>query len=213
MRAQDDSVKKIYCAGPLFNDPEQREMEALAKALEDASYTTFLPHRDGLEFSKAVICLHEKGILAQTANAILSRAIFALDVYQVEQSDGVVVNMNGRVPDEGAMVEAGIAWVLHKKIVIYKKDSRTLLNGTDNPLVLGLSNFISVDSAEDVVKKFDMLFEKKDDGAEHTSSTPLSFDAMVKKGGEVYNMMVRKKEDVDALCDVLLELFGGECGS
>mgnify|MGYP003981738111 CR=1 FL=1 len=49
-----------------------------------------------------------------------------------------MLNINGRVPNEGTVVEAGIAWNAGKKIVIYKTDLRTLLKGSDNPLLSGL---------------------------------------------------------------------------
>ena len=39
------------------------------------------------------------------------------------------------------MVEAGIAWAHNKAIVIFRSDSRSLIEGNCNPLVLGLSDF------------------------------------------------------------------------
>ena len=66
--------------------------------------------------------------------------------------------MNGRVPDEGAMVETGIAWAFEKPIVIYKNDSRSLLSGIDNPLVIGLSNFNLIDNIQKIPIKFNQLF-------------------------------------------------------
>ncbi len=203
------SRKRIYCAGPLFNESEKQEMKRLAEALESASYGTFLPHRDGLEFSQAAKCLQKKGIPSALVNSVLSRAIFALDVFQVVNCHGLVLNMNGRVPDEGAMVEAGIAWANNKKIVIFKNDARTLLNGSDNPLVLGLSNFCATDSCEGVTARFNELFADDTDVPVTTSAHDLSFKTMVKKGEEIYSHMAGAP-DMEELCQVLLDLFEQE---
>ena len=209
MSTQRSSLKSIYCAGPLFNSSEKKEMEDLAKILEGASFTTFLPHRDGLEFSKAAECLQKKGVLAPQANSILSHAIFALDVFQVIRCDGLLLNMNGRVPDEGAMVEAGIAWAQGKKIVIFKNDARTLLNGVDNPLVLGLSNFYAVNSLSDVASQFKKLFEQDGSKRKAVADIDVSFRSMVEKGKEIYSHMNSAK-DIESLCEILLALFGKE---
>ncbi|OTP76147.1 Nucleoside 2-deoxyribosyltransferase [Caballeronia sordidicola] len=42
---------RVYCAGPLFNARERAEMDSIASVLEQAGFSTFLPHRDGLEFA------------------------------------------------------------------------------------------------------------------------------------------------------------------
>ena len=89
-------------------------MACIAGALEKAGYTVFLPQRDGLELARLLPKLIEKGLSAEKASKILNRAIFDVDVFQIIDSQGLILNMNGRVPDEGAMVEAGIAWS-HKK--------------------------------------------------------------------------------------------------
>ena len=72
----------------------------------------------------------------------MHRAIFALDAYQVVVGCGsLVCNINGRVPDEGAVAEASMAWTLGKPVVLYKQDIRTAVSGRDNPLVAGLAEF------------------------------------------------------------------------
>jgi len=53
----------------------------------------------------------------------------------------LVVNLNGRVPDEGAVSEAAIAWSVGRIVVGYKNDVRSLYMGKDNPLVVGLFGF------------------------------------------------------------------------
>lgn len=139
-------MARIYCAGPLFNKSERSEMAEIARVLEEAGHTTFLPHRDGLEFARLMPELRMQGLDANSADRVLLRSIFALDVYQLLKAcDGVVANINGRVPDEGTVVEVALAWHAGKPLVLYKADSRSLLNGSDNPMLTGLSNFESFD--------------------------------------------------------------------
>ena len=54
----------------------------------------------------------------------------------LEACQGLVLNMNRRVPDEGAVAEAAMAWVAGKATVLYKAASGSLIQGSDNPLVL-----------------------------------------------------------------------------
>lgn len=132
----------VYCAGPLFNAKEREEMADLASALENAGFGTFLPQRDGLELTVCVKALTRKGLKHKRAAQMVGKAIFALDVYQVVKAcQGIIVNLNGRVPDEGAVSEAAIAWSAGKAVVGYKADGRSVFLGEDNPLVAGLFDF------------------------------------------------------------------------
>jgi nucleoside 2-deoxyribosyltransferase len=132
----------IYCAGPLFNESERTEMQAIATVLEAAGHSTFLPHRDGLEFARLKPELEKLGASPQRADAIVNRAIFSLDTFQLLNCcDAVVANLNGRVPDEGTVVEATLAWHARKPLVLFKADARSLLDGSDNPMVTGLGGF------------------------------------------------------------------------
>ena len=150
--------EKIYCAGPLFNPKEREEMAEIAKCLQNGGYRVFLPHKDGIELAALSQALLDSGCSVKDANELLSKAVFHIDAFHVADSDGLVLNLNGRVPDEGAMVEAGIAWALGKPVVIYKSDARSVLLGVDNPLVLGLSMFRVVTEVSAIVKMFDQLF-------------------------------------------------------
>ena len=143
---------RVYCAGPLFNDKERQEMNELAEALQDREYDTFLPQRDGLELTKCVDLLLSKGYPADEARRLMAEAIFALDVYQVLHGCEVIVaNLNGRVPDEGTVAEAAMAWSRGRAVVGYKADSRSAFDGHDNPLVSGLFGFRPCRSLTEVV--------------------------------------------------------------
>jgi hypothetical protein len=85
------------------------------------------------------------------AQWLARQAIFALDAYQVlVRCDGTVVNLNGRVPDEGAVVEGAMAWTAGKAVVLFKDDTRSKIDGLDNPLVAGLGGFRLVKHAADL---------------------------------------------------------------
>ena len=133
---------RVYCAGPLFNASERAEMAEIAAHLERDGFSTFLPHRDGLEFAKLKPALHARGLGEREASLVLARAVFSLDTFELlRKADAVVVNLNGRVPDEGAVVEAALAWHSGKALVLYKHDARSKLSGEDNPMVTGLGRF------------------------------------------------------------------------
>jgi nucleoside 2-deoxyribosyltransferase len=152
-------MPRIYCAGPLFNDPERDEMQQSAEALEQAGHETFLPHRDGLEFAQLLPALLDIGVSQGRADGILQRAIFSLDVYQLLVGcQGVVVNLNGRVPDEGTVVEASLAWHAGKPLVLYKRDARTLLDGSDNPMLSGLGGFEMVRAIDELPQALELAF-------------------------------------------------------
>ena len=104
---------------------------------------------------------------------MIQQAIFWLDTYEiVSRCQGLVLNMNGRVPDEGAVVEAAMAWMAGKTIVLYKSDSRSLIQGSDNPLVLGLGSFAKVSTVPEIAYAFTQLFRNKRPGPE-TSLPPV----------------------------------------
>lgn len=163
--------ERVYCAGPLFNVKEREEMAELAAALEGAGYETFLPQRDGLELTKVVDALTKRGVEPVVASDVCAKAIFALDVYQVIVECGaIVVNLNGRVPDEGAVSEAAIAWCSGKAVVGFKADSRSVFIGQDNPLVTGLFNFEVCRSFGEVLGALERELERHQ--GDHAAEAP-----------------------------------------
>jgi nucleoside 2-deoxyribosyltransferase len=137
---------RVYCAGPLFNARERAEMDSISSVLEQAGFSTFLPHRDGLEFAQLKPALEQCGASPNEAVSMLNKAIFALDTYQLlRRCDVIVANLNGRVPDEGTVVEATLAWHSGKPLILFKTDVRSMLNGSDNPMVTGLGDFETID--------------------------------------------------------------------
>lgn len=137
---------KVYCAGPMFSVGDKHEMSLIAEHLEGQGYETYLPHRDGLELGELMSDLpilqslkKVKYIEMEYFTYWVQFAIFALDIYCLFiESDVVVMNLNGRVPDEGACCEVAMAFTAGKPIIHYKEDFRSLMMGRDNPMVAGL---------------------------------------------------------------------------
>jgi nucleoside 2-deoxyribosyltransferase len=145
-------MARVYCAGPLFNEPERREMQQIAAELERAGHETFLPQRDGLELAQLEPVIAEL-TEPRVASDALHRAIFSFDMFKLlSWSEGVVANFNGRVPDEGTVVEAAVAWHSGKALVLYKHDSRSAFAGGDNPMLTGLTDGQMVDNYADIVE-------------------------------------------------------------
>lgn len=201
-----DNLFKIYCAGPLFNPQERKEMAEIANALRGSGYAVFLPQEDGLEFARLFPAFLERGCSNDEAEKILNLAIFSLDVFQVIDSDGLILNMNGRVPDEGAMVEAGIAWSHNKPIVIFNSDDRSLLQGACNPLVVGLSNFEVVSEYSEIPVKFKERFSQL--GDKIIREKAFQFEETNNKGKTISDY-IDSRRNQEELAELLITLFGG----
>jgi nucleoside 2-deoxyribosyltransferase len=64
--------------------------------------------------------------------------IFYKDIEEIKGCDVVLFVLDGRVPDEGACVEVGLAYAYDKECIGFKSDSRSLMGELDNPLLLGV---------------------------------------------------------------------------
>jgi nucleoside 2-deoxyribosyltransferase len=195
-------MAKVYCAGPLFNLPEKAEMGEIASALEVAGFTTFLPQRDGIELANLRAYLRgDDRLTAANLDEVIARAIFALDISQLASSDAVVVNLNGRVPDEGAIVEAGVGWTLNKAVVLYKSDARSLFNGADNPMISGLGKFALVSE----ISKLPLAVEER----LNETRARQDFGETVTIGQEISRMSLKNPVEVS---NVLAAIFGQPAG-
>ena len=204
-------TRRVYCAGPLFNDAERREMLRIADVLRRAGFEPFVPHADGMEFSLVEPFLVRQGHDPADAGRWLHEAIFALDTYQVVVGCGsLVMNMNGRVPDEGAVAESIMAWMLGKPVVLFKEDARTAIAGRDNPLVAGPGGFHTV-------SEIDRLGEVL---AERQAANPLAADWSVRCPPHLASTLAagerlwQRLKSLDArdviapIAEVVVELFG-----
>lgn len=121
--------KTVYIAGPLFSESELEFNRKINEFLKNLGFDTFLPQEDGHLLSELI----EQGF--EKDNAI--RMIFQKDVDNIKDSDIIVFIMDGRVPDEGACVEIGLAYAFDKECFGLKTDSRSLMSDMDNPLIIG----------------------------------------------------------------------------
>ena len=120
--------KKVYFAGPMFNAGEKDYNLKVTKVLEEYGYQVFLPQRDGIEAAK----------LEGKTEEELVNMIFPLDSGEVRKADIVFMNIDGRVPDEGASVELGIAYGTGKRCYGFKTDARAVEFGLEmNPMISG----------------------------------------------------------------------------
>ncbi|MDD3190546.1 MAG: nucleoside 2-deoxyribosyltransferase [Candidatus Pacebacteria bacterium] len=93
---------KIYLAGPLFSEAEKNFNLELAEKLETVGFEVFLPQRDGVEKNKPPY--NEMGPNERR------KAMFKFDCDKLLEADIFLIILDGRVPDEGACVELGIAY-------------------------------------------------------------------------------------------------------
>ena len=140
-------MARIYCAGPLFTWEEQTKMRKISNLIERNGHETFLPQRDGLELKKVEPIVTKKLGCESASRQLVHKAIFSLDLWRLlDWSEGIVANLNGRVPDEGTIVEVAMAWHSNKALVLYKNDPRAPFKGHDNPMLTGLTNDYIVSS-------------------------------------------------------------------
>ena len=187
---------RICCAGPLFNRSEQEEMAEIARTLEGAGFPVFLPHRDGFVFADVLREFLRGGYDSAEATQMIQQAIFWLDTYEVVSGcQGLILNMNGRVPDEGAVAEAALAWMAGKAVVLYKSDSRSLIHGSDNPLVLGLGSFVKVSTIPEIAYAFTQLFRTRRPGP--GASLPRVVRSAVEPGRHLSKLLATCKSLAD----------------
>ncbi|MFH1149379.1 MAG: nucleoside 2-deoxyribosyltransferase [Actinomycetota bacterium] len=156
-------MKRVYCSGALFCPEEVTAMEEIAGALEGAGYSTYLPHRDGVEaFALNAVNQPLANLLIfRPVVRFMSKATFALDVFQILACDYFVFNMNGSVPDEGGVVETGVAFAAGKPVVIYRNDTRAMPGRNASPVLMGASaTFETVDSVEGIPAALESLGER-----------------------------------------------------
>lgn len=212
-RETESGLHRVYCAGPLFNGPERDEMTVIADALCAAGYGVYLPHRDGMEFRHVRQSLISQGWSAEVAGRFLHAAIFALDVFQLaEDCDSMVWNLNGRVPDEGAVSEAAMAWILGKPLVAYKDDARTLIESRDNPLLVGMVEFETVPRIADIVPALRTCIE--DFAARRIvapAPLPPAVQRTIQQGRELWNVLQSQHATGNnaVIAEVVANLFAG----
>jgi len=115
---------KIYIAAPLFNDMEKQRNLEIDEFVRSIGFETYLPQRDGGELVKLTKDAEDK--------EKVRRMIFERDFSEVKECFLLLFLLDGRVPDEGACFELGIAYALGKHCIGYQTDVRNFANGHNN---------------------------------------------------------------------------------
>ena len=140
LKPYEDDRTKIYMAGPLFNEGDRYTNQVNSDRLRALGYTTFLPQE--------VVITNESAQLVKTA-------CYYMDFKAIDLADALVCNCNGIDIDSGTAAEIGLAYGLHKKIILYKSDVRNYYNDT-----FRLNNFVGGLVNNKVCRTFDEVIEE-----------------------------------------------------
>lgn len=116
----------IYLAAPLFSKSELAFNLELTVLLEKY-LDVYLPQRDGGK----VVDLVAKGVPAKEAY----QSIFERDLDALRNSHALLILLDGRTIDEGAVFELGVAYSTRKCCVGLQTDPRRLLPLGNNPMI------------------------------------------------------------------------------
>ena len=156
----------IYFAAPLFCQAEKAFNLQLTQELEKRGFTVFLPQRDGVELRKPPYDEMTADELCQT--------IFAIDRDRILEADIFLFVLDGRVPDEGACVELGLAYgqkhlLQRDKLLIgLLTDMRTayaFLGTKLNALIHGALDTVA-DNETDLLAALEEVRQARKDGRE-----------------------------------------------
>lgn len=126
-------MSRVYFAAPLFCAAEWEFNAKLVAVLERHGYEVFLPQRDG------VVAATLEGKSEQEA----CETVFRKDTEALRAADILCIVLDGRVPDEGACAELGMAYALGKRCYGLRTDMRALETGLSvNPLIAGCCRVI-----------------------------------------------------------------------
>lgn len=116
----------VYLAAPLFSESELSFNLKLAKVLEQF-LDVYLPQRDGGK----LVDLVAQGVAVKEAY----KSIFERDLEALRESDALLIVLDGRSIDEGAVFELGVAFSTGKRCVGLQTDPRRLLPLGNNPMI------------------------------------------------------------------------------
>ncbi|MGH3754427.1 MAG: nucleoside 2-deoxyribosyltransferase [Pseudonocardiaceae bacterium] len=114
---------KAYIAAPLFSQAEKEFNLRVDTVVRSLGMDTYLPQRDGGEAARLV----RQGMDEHTVR----QRLFGLDCTAIAECTLFVLVLDGRVPDEGACVELGMAFARGKQCFGLQTDSRRF-GGTDS---------------------------------------------------------------------------------
>ena len=134
----------IYISAPLFNEMELKFNETMSSFLEERGFSTYLPQRDGGEDE---MLLKDPQLWPET-----SKRVFERDVEALKDASALLMIMDGRVPDEGASVELGMAYAYGKICIGFQTDTRSFATGQNNLMLDHSLSFPIVHNWKDLNK-------------------------------------------------------------
>ncbi len=139
MKPYEEGKKKVYMAGPLFNEGDRYTNQRNSDALRLAGYTTFLP---------------QEVVIDKDSGELVKAACFYMDLKAIRECDYLLANCNGIEIDSGTAAEIGLAYGWKKKIIVYKSDVRNYYNDTFrlNNFVGGLVDNLVCNTVEEVLE-------------------------------------------------------------
>ena len=137
---------RIYYAASLASEAERDFNRRVVGMIHDLGYSTWFPQEDAGLLTEYI---EEDGMTLEEGR----QYIFDLNIREVQACDMMVLCLDGRVPDEGACIEAGIAWGMHKRIIALKTDFREGEPGGNNIMIDGIVAEVasSVDQLRDML--------------------------------------------------------------
>lgn len=123
MQPYEEGKKRIYMAGPLFNEGDRYTNQVNSDALRAVGYTTFLP---------------QEIVITDESTALVKAACLYMDLKAIRLCDVLLANCNGIEVDSGTAAEIGLAYGWGKKMVAYKSDVRNYFNDVHR-----LNNFVA----------------------------------------------------------------------
>ena len=113
--------KKVYIAGPLFNDHERNFLEAIALCLEKEGFKCFLPHRD-------LTGVEEAELKTTSMSQETKDKIFVADLNALRESDLTDALITGWDIDSGTSAEIGYTFAQGKPIISIDASERRFRN-------------------------------------------------------------------------------------
>ena len=145
---------RLYLAGPLFCEAEQEYNRRLKERLSGHGFEVLLPQE--LDQEIPTVAPGDR----ETVNKV-SKRIFDSDLALLDSCDALVLNMDGRVPDEGACVELGYAYAKGMPCFGIKTDVRTAEQSMDNMMITGALDGRIAGDAESLARMMSDFFESE----------------------------------------------------
>jgi nucleoside 2-deoxyribosyltransferase len=157
---------RVYYAASLFNEAEREFNRQVVAMIHELGYSTWFPQED---VGVLTDLMEEKGMTLPEVRDY----IFDLNIKEVQEADIVVFVLDGRVPDEGACIEAGIAWAMGRPIYGLKTDIRNGEPGGNNIMIDGIITRTvgSIDELRDLLDPVHTLVDLTGDEPKVTMSS------------------------------------------